>query len=180
MNFQINHFKTGSLFAILFLIVAVISCNQDVTGSSYEGIQPTNQSTHVTSSASVITCRIGTFLNESGVCQPCSIGTYQDEEGQLECKRAEPGSFVSEEGAIEASRCSIGFFSNTFGATECTECSEGEMTDGEGATTCIIINDDPVTKEDCKKGGWDEYGFKNQGQCIRFVVTGKDIRINIF
>jgi hypothetical protein len=27
----------------------------------------------------------------------------------------------------------------------------------------------PQTKEDCKKGGWKELGFKNQGQCIKAV-----------
>lgn len=34
----------------------------------------------------------------------------------------------------------------------------------------------PETKDDCKKGGWEDYGFKNQGQCIRYVNTGKDSR----
>lgn len=34
----------------------------------------------------------------------------------------------------------------------------------------------PETKNDCKKGGWEEFGFENQGQCIRFVNTGKDSR----
>ncbi len=34
----------------------------------------------------------------------------------------------------------------------------------------------PETKNDCKKGGWQEFGFKNQGQCIRYVNTGKDSR----
>lgn len=37
---------------------------------------------------------------------------------------------------------------------------------------------DPETRGDCKKGGYERYGFKNQGQCIRFVTTGKDSRIN--
>lgn len=35
---------------------------------------------------------------------------------------------------------------------------------------------DPTTKDDCKKDGWLSYGFKNQGQCVRFVETGKDSR----
>ena len=35
---------------------------------------------------------------------------------------------------------------------------------------------DPTTKNDCKKGGWRDYGFRNQGQCIRYVNTGKDSR----
>jgi hypothetical protein len=27
----------------------------------------------------------------------------------------------------------------------------------------------PETKADCKKGGWRGFGFKNQGQCLKFV-----------
>jgi hypothetical protein len=30
----------------------------------------------------------------------------------------------------------------------------------------------PTTKNQCKKGGWRQFGFKNQGQCIRFVKHG--------
>lgn len=30
-----------------------------------------------------------------------------------------------------------------------------------------------ISGEQCKKGGWKNFGFKNQGQCIRFVNTGK-------
>ncbi len=35
---------------------------------------------------------------------------------------------------------------------------------------------DPPHKEACKNGGWEAFGFKNQGQCVRFVETGKDSR----
>lgn len=31
-------------------------------------------------------------------------------------------------------------------------------------------------KDQCKKGGWEDFGFKNQGQCIRYVNTGQDSR----
>jgi hypothetical protein len=34
----------------------------------------------------------------------------------------------------------------------------------------------PMTKEDCRDGMWQEEGFRNQGQCIRYVETGKDSR----
>jgi len=30
-----------------------------------------------------------------------------------------------------------------------------------------------TSKEQCKNGGYKDFGFKNQGQCIRFVNTGK-------
>jgi hypothetical protein len=35
---------------------------------------------------------------------------------------------------------------------------------------------DPTTKDDCKDGGWEDFGFRNQGQCVRFVETGQDSR----
>lgn len=35
---------------------------------------------------------------------------------------------------------------------------------------------DPTTKDECKNGGWEQFGFRNQGQCVRFVETGKDSR----
>lgn len=34
---------------------------------------------------------------------------------------------------------------------------------------------DASFKQDCRDG-WADYGFRNQGQCIRFVVTGQDSR----
>jgi len=40
----------------------------------------------------------------------------------------------------------------------------------------LIVPVNPETKNDCKQGGWEQYGFKNQGQCVRFIETGKDSR----
>ena len=34
----------------------------------------------------------------------------------------------------------------------------------------------PESQEDCKNGGWEDFGFRNQGQCIAFVNTGRDTR----
>jgi hypothetical protein len=31
-------------------------------------------------------------------------------------------------------------------------------------------------REQCKDGGWEDAGFRNQGQCLRFVNTGQDSR----
>lgn len=45
--------------------------------------------------------------------------------------------------------------------------------DGEGTTT---YNFQPLTKGICKDGGWEDHGFKNQGQCIRYVNTEQDSR----
>lgn len=59
-------------------------------------------------------------------------------------------------------------------------------TGGDGEQTVLVDNinlngdvttfDDPVSKDDCKNGGWEAYGFSNQGRCIQFVNTGIDSR----
>ena len=51
------------------------------------------------------------------------------------------------------------------------------------ASTAVAAHPAPTAKEDCRGGEFAEYRtglaanapqrFKNQGQCIRFVVTGK-------
>jgi hypothetical protein len=48
--------------------------------------------------------------------------------------------------------------------------------EAESGTTYLVSVDQcsesttaPTTKEDCKKGGYANYGFKNQGQCIKAV-----------
>ncbi len=46
--------------------------------------------------------------------------------------------------------------------------------DGEETTYDFEVS--PATKQDCKRGGWQGFDFRNQGQCIRFVNTGKDSR----
>lgn len=40
----------------------------------------------------------------------------------------------------------------------------------------VTFDSGPTTADDCKKGGWADFGFSNQGQCVRFVQTGKDSR----
>ena len=30
----------------------------------------------------------------------------------------------------------------------------------------VVIPDAPMTKDDCRNGGWEDFGFKSQGQCI--------------
>jgi hypothetical protein len=35
---------------------------------------------------------------------------------------------------------------------------------------------DPANADECRNGGWSDFNFRNQGQCIRFVETGFDSR----
>ena len=73
--------------------------------------------------------------------------------------------------------CSTGPFVETFAAVETVEVrlALGGERDWDFDWTPFLVGQ-PVTKADCKRGGWADYGFRNQGQCIRFVNTGKDSR----
>jgi hypothetical protein len=44
-------------------------------------------------------------------------------------------------------------------------------------TSFAVLPNNPQSKDECKKGGWEAFGFENQGQCIRYVNTGKDSRV---
>lgn len=35
---------------------------------------------------------------------------------------------------------------------------------------------EPATPADCRRGGWSDFGFTNQGHCVRFIRTGTDSR----
>lgn len=64
------------------------------------------------------------------------------------------------------------FFEETFLSNAPLSCTGGGGDDDSGEDPPA----DPVTMDDCKDGGWEVYGFKNQGQCNQFVNTGKDSR----
>jgi hypothetical protein len=41
-----------------------------------------------------------------------------------------------------------------------------------GAITVVDAPPPPTSKDQCKNGGWQQFGFANQGQCVRFVAAG--------
>ena len=36
-------------------------------------------------------------------------------------------------------------------------------------TSLVVMKNGPTTKQECKNGGWKAFGFKNQGQCVKYV-----------
>jgi hypothetical protein len=53
---------------------------------------------------------------------------------------------------------------------------QGLFPDFTNATGNVVVTDSrplPTSKDQCKRGGWQTYGFfKNQGDCVSFVATG--------
>ena len=65
---------------------------------------------------------------------------------------------------IVATPTGCGTFTNT--------ASAGSSTGSVTFTVEGCVPTTPTTKEQCKKGGYEEFGFKNQGQCVAFVERG--------
>jgi hypothetical protein len=102
-----------------------------------------------------------------------------------------PGSGAAADGCLTLSIDGIGTISDSYGTLVGTAGSAVEFATGaipgweafpSGAgnvgfdMTIEPTATDPQTKEQCKDGGYEAYGFRNQGQCVRFVETGKDSR----
>jgi hypothetical protein len=52
---------------------------------------------------------------------------------------------------------------------------------GQATTTFSVATpqtqkDGPDSKDECDADGWVGFGFKNHGQCVRYVAAGKDSR----
>lgn len=54
--------------------------------------------------------------------------------------------------------------------------SNGDSNNQLAGTFTVDLNK-PYSQEECKYGGWENFGFINQGQCVRFYETGKDSRV---
>jgi hypothetical protein len=51
-------------------------------------------------------------------------------------------------------------------------------TDGDGVgNVCDPTPSTPTSKDQCRSGGWAVFAFQNQGQCMRYIETGKDDRL---
>lgn len=46
------------------------------------------------------------------------------------------------------------------------------------AELLVPLPDSPTQDAQCNDGGGLDFGFRNQGQCVRYVQTGKDSRTN--
>jgi hypothetical protein len=54
--------------------------------------------------------------------------------------------------------------------TDCSPSPFGQAPILTGDITVVDAEPAPLTSKDqCKEGGWEQFGFKNQGQCVAFV-----------
>jgi hypothetical protein len=67
----------------------------------------------------------------------------------------------------------IGYFSTVYRYDGETGAFINSYGSGRRGTLGLTFTPFPTSKDQCKKDGWRAFGFKNQGQCIKFVNTGE-------
>ena len=55
--------------------------------------------------------------------------------------------------------------------TTTTEATTTTTTEATTTTTTEAPGNMPTSKDQCKKGGYENFGFRNQGQCVSFVAS---------
>ena len=80
-----------------------------------------------------------------------------------------PGVCVDSRAIGPAPGCAVGSLQMTFDAAAMVEVrlALGGERDWDFDWTPFLVA--PITKASCKKGGWVDLGFANQGQCIKFA-----------
>jgi uncharacterized protein len=79
-------------------------------------------------------------------------------------------------GALAALRSGDGCVDTNDNASDFTVDAPAPRNSTSPFSPCPTAPAQPTSKDDCKEGSWQAFGFRNQGLCIQFVNTGKDSR----
>jgi hypothetical protein len=126
----------------------------------------------------------GTFFTEGIVGTAFGTVTCLSVQGDLALFQVQaqqpPGALLSLL-VVDAGELSVAdVVQLTFATGTATECSSPELayilfgTVTSGDIKVVDAPPVPTSKDQCKNGGWTDYGttFKNQGQCVAFVQRG--------
>jgi hypothetical protein len=103
-------------------------------------------------------------------------GTASTPTGTVSFGSSGPGSFSASQCALSRSGASAGCSVAYTAAASGVPTRNDTITATYGgdalhavssATTAVTVR--PTSKADCRQGGWQNYGFQNQGQCFQFV-----------
>ncbi len=83
-----------------------------------------------------------------------------------------PGHCVDSRNVGPAPGCAVGFVEVTFEAADHVDVRLALGGERDWDFDWTSFDAGSVDKQDCKKGGWRELGFANQGACIKFVNNG--------
>lgn len=110
-----------------------------------------------------------------GTADPTTCGGLAGEAGCLTLNVGDLAPLNDSYGAKLAPNSAVPEFAN--GGHPGWDASHSEGGDiGYDLTVSPVVVSDPSTRDDCKDGGWEDFGFSNQGECIRYVITGQDSR----
>jgi hypothetical protein len=137
-------------------------------------IAPRSTSTGVSCSPNPVA--VGTTSTCTATVSDTDAGAASTPTGSVGFATNGPGSFSAgsctlSETSAGVANCSVSYTptaSGTLRTDTITASSGGDSTHaGSSATAAVAVQ--PTSRADCRHGGWQNYGFQNQRQCIQFV-----------
>jgi hypothetical protein len=136
---------------------------------------PRSTSTSLTCSPSTVA--VGALSTCTATVTDTDAGTPITPTGSVTVGSSGPGNFAGSPCTLHqtgagVAACSVSYTPGASGVPSRTDtltaiyAADPTHTGSSGTTTVTVR---PTSKADCRHGGWQNYGFQNQGQCFQFV-----------
>jgi hypothetical protein len=139
-------------------------------------IAPRSTSTSVSCAPGAVA--VGTPSTCTATVTDTAAGTASTPTGTVDFGSDGAGSFGDDQctltGTGASASCSVSYTPAASGAvrTDTITASYGGDSLHAGSSGTAPVRVQPTSRADCQHGGWRNYGFQNQGQCIQFATGG--------
>jgi hypothetical protein len=166
----------GSSFGPAGSVFAIASTGPSVVISYTVTVRSTSTSV----SCSPGTVAVGTASTCTATVTDTDAGTPSTPTGTVSFGSSGAGGFggnpcTLDETSSGVASCSVSYTpdaSNTPTRTDTITATYGGDSTHAVSSGTTAVTTRPTSKADCQNGGWQNYGFANQGQCIQFVGGG--------
>ena len=148
--------------------------------TSAELFSPPTDATSTSVSCSPGTVAVGTASTCTATVTDTAAATAITPTGTVSFGSSGPGTFggnpcILTETSPGVASCSVSYTPGASGmptrSDTITATYGGDSTHADSSeTTTVTVR--PTSRADCQQGGWQNYGFHNQGQCFQFVSGG--------
>jgi hypothetical protein len=149
-------------------------------GATAELFSPPTDPTSTSVSCSPGTVAVGASSTCTVTVTDTGAGSVSTPTGTVSFGSSGPGSFDGNpctliEASSGVASCSVSYVPGATGTptrSEAITATYGGDTTHAGSSGTTTVTVQPTTRADCQHGGWQNYGFQNQRDCVQFVNGG--------
>jgi len=149
-------------------------------GATAELFSPPTDPTSTSVSCAPGTMAVGASSTCTVTVTDTGAGSVSTPTGTVSFGSSGPGSFDGNpctliEASSGVASCSVSYVPGATGTptrSEAITATYGGDTTHAGSSGTTTVTVQPTTRADCQHGGWQNYGFQNQRDCVQFVNGG--------